>query len=171
VNCGPGCGCGSCDGGRFGLSDGAGENPAGAAADAAPWERSVGWGPVGWKPLSVDAPWQQNAVFGERVLSQYPARWEGAFLRNGVGEIRTGWMEPYPGIIPYWQVTTYPQNVPGAQLYGGAPGQPSLAGPIASRGLKASVLAAQVKQSGLQTMSWANQIGGWASMPPESGVM
>lgn len=133
-----------------------------AAQAGANFEASHQWGPTGWRPLQVPAPWQQIGVYGDARLNQYPARWEGAQLWNGVGSLSQYWEVRSASFVPYWQQTQQQAVVAGGQRFGGAPGTPAAAGPIASRQMRASVLNAQIAQSGLAAMSWADQLKVWS---------
>lgn len=123
------------------------------------------WGVSGWRPGGVKvAPiWDQVGVYGDAMLSQYPARWEGAQLWVGRQGNNPGWMIPGPGSIPAWQATANVVNVPGAQRMGGKPSNPAGAGPISARAMRESVVMAQIQQSGLAAMSWAEALKVWGT--------
>lgn len=123
------------------------------------------WGVTGWRPggVKVVPVWDQIGVYGDAMLNQYPARWEGLQRNNGREGNMPGWVVPYRSSVPYFQVTTYPQLVPGAQRMGGKPSNPAGVGPLSSRAMRQSVLLAQVQQSGLQALSWAQALKQWGS--------
>lgn len=133
-----------------------------AARAALPHERAVGWRPTGWRGLPTPHASAQNGTYGDAILSLTPARWEGAQLDCKVGSTFAGWL-PNPGQgVPIFFQTQQHAYLPGAQRYGGNAGDLAPAGPLASRAMRQSVLAAQVRVSGLQVMSWAQQIKQWS---------
>lgn len=136
-------------------------NPAASAAE--PHERAVRWRPSGWAPRPAGQhASDQTGYYGDAILSATPARWEGAQLRCGPESMFPGWQAPPGQAVPIFFQTQQRAYLPGAQLYGGKPGQLAAAGPLSSRKLRQSVLEAQVAQSGLQVMTWAQQIKQWS---------
>lgn len=111
---------------------------------------------AGWKPLpGSQGPWQQIGAFDGQMLSQYPARVDGAQLHSGREWGCSNWYYPSISAIPNGnlQQTTRPNNVNGGQRYGSLVGAPL--GPISAKKNAARLTAAQVRQSGLQAMQWA----------------
>jgi hypothetical protein len=136
-------------------------NPAASAAQ--PWERAVGWRPSGWAPRPAGQhDSDQTGYYGDAILSTTPARWEGAQLWCGRESQYPGWQAPPGQTVPLFFQTQQRAYLPGAQRYGGNAGDLQPAGPLASRKLRQSVLEAQVAQSGLQVMGWAQQIKQWS---------
>lgn len=133
-----------------------------AARAALPHERAVGWGPSGWRGLPTPTAPNQIGEYGDAILSATPARWEGAQLWCGRESQFPGWQAPSGQQVPIFFQTQQRAYLPGAQRYGGNAGNLAAAGPLASRRLRQSVLKAQVQVSGLQVMSWAQQIKQWS---------
>lgn len=123
------------------------------------FERTTRWGPTGWRGLDVPSAPQQNGVYGDAILNAYPAMWSAPLLLSGREGNYPGWQVLSSSSLPYWQQTVTPENVPGVQRYAGKPGQ--ALGPLGARGLKEQVLRAQIQQSGMAAMSWAQQLKGW----------
>lgn len=133
-----------------------------AAQAAQPHERAVGWRPTGWRGLPTPHASAQNGSYADAILNATPARWEGAQLRCGVEGLFPGW-QPNPGqAVPIFFQTQQHAYLPGAQRFGGNAGDLAPAGPLASRKLRQAVLEAQVRVSGVQVMSWAQQIKAWS---------
>jgi hypothetical protein len=128
------------------------------------YEHEVRWRPTGWRGLAdPPSPHQQNGVYLDAILSQYPARWEGAQLDCAVGSTFPGWMVDSRSALPTFQQTQQKTPVAGAQLYGSRAGDIAGAGPWASRRLRQSVLEATIIQGGTSAMSWADQLKVWGA--------
>lgn len=113
----------------------------------------------GWKPLPTMGPAPlQIGVFAGQLLNQYPAYYTQPQLHQGVEGLRSNWFVPTRGVVPDFMATAYPQNVPGGQRMGSTYTGPL--GPISSRRMQSRVVAAQVRQSGLQAMQWAQGLSG-----------
>lgn len=153
------------DADRSAGSQGKGQAGGGASAPAPNAPAGTGWGVSGWRPGGVKvAPiWDQIGVYGDAMLNQYPARWEGQQLYNGRQGNNPGWAIPGPGMIPSWQATQNIANVPGALRMAGKPSNPAGVGPIAARQMRESVVMAQIQQSGLAAMSWAQALKVWGT--------
>lgn len=124
-------------------------------ADVAP----SGWGDVSWRPLPTLGPAPlQIGVYGQQLLNQFPARYEGLQLDCGVNGLRSGYFTPTVSVVPTFQQTAHPVNVPGGQRAGQTHTGPL--GPLSARKLQQAVVAAQVRQSGLQAMQWAQGLQG-----------
>jgi hypothetical protein len=112
-------------------------------------------------PLAIVAPWQAagGGGYGRRVnipLSQFPARWEGVQLHNGVDGLRSAWFWPVAVLpqntLPVIRNTQRPVNVPGAQRFGSVYG--GALGIIGTARMREAVTEAQIRQSGLQATDW-----------------
>lgn len=99
-----------------------------------------------WNQIGVGAPW----------LSQFPARWDQPQLHQGVEGLRSGYLTPSRSVVPTFQQTQQGANRPGPQRAGQTYTGP--VGPISANQLMSRVTAAQVRQSGLQALSWASQL-------------
>lgn len=128
-----------------------------AGSDA--FEREVEWGPTGWRPMPVPSVPQQIGVYGDAILNQTPGIWPSTQLDCGVNGLRSTWVVLTASSVPYWQQAQQEVNVPGAQRMAGKPSAGM--GPIGARTLKEQVFRAQVAQSGLKAMSWAQALKGW----------
>lgn len=111
---------------------------------------------AGWAPgYGTPHAQQQIGRFAGTMLSQYPARIDGVQLHSGREWGCSSWY--YPTVRPVVngsvQQTQQPAALPGAQRYGSR--VQSAFGPISVRQMNANVAAAQVRQSGLQAMQWA----------------
>lgn len=111
-------------------------------------------GTAGWRPLSWgQAPWEQIGAYDGSPLNQYPAHYDQPQLRQGVEGLRSNWQVPTVLPVLSWQQTQNVANVPGAQRYGAPAGAP--VGPLSAKAMRARVASAQVRQSGMASMSWA----------------
>lgn len=96
-----------------------------------------------------------NPGRGTVLLSQFPAMVVGVQRHQGREFGNSGWYYPALTSLPNGSVTqtTKPNNVTGGQRYGSIFSGPL--GPLSSKKLAANVNAAQVRQSGLAAMEWA----------------
>jgi hypothetical protein len=130
-----------------------------APAPALPPTPGGRYGPTGWLPMPTQGPAPlQIGVYGDRLFNQFPARIDGVQLFQGVEGLNSTWQTPSTSARPNFQQTTYPENVPGGQRFGQT--YTGGLGPISSRQMQARVVAAQVRQSGLQAMQWAQSLNG-----------
>lgn len=127
---------------------------------ATPFNQETRWGPVGWRAIAIPSDPQQIGLYGEAILSQFPARWDGIQRENGVSAMYPGWTVPGPNDDPIWLRTQRPTNLPGTQRFGST--APYGQGPIAVRSMNRAVTQAQINQSGLASQAWAAQIAQWS---------
>jgi hypothetical protein len=106
------------------------------------------------------APWQQIGRYGDQYLSQFPAYYNQPQLHSGSEWLAPGmyYFTPTVSVIPTFEQTQRPVNMPGGQRVGSGYSGPI--GPLSVRGLLARVTQAQVKQSGAGALSWASQLSG-----------
>lgn len=116
-------------------------------------------GPVSWKPLPTlgFAP-LQIGVYGEPLLSQFPALYNQPQLHQGVEGLQSAWYTPSQSPNPTFQQTQRPTNIAGGQRYGQNAGGPL--GPLSAKKLAQRVASAQVRQSGLTAQQWATGLSG-----------
>lgn len=115
-------------------------------------------GTAGWAPMpGAQHPSQQIGVYAGSLLNQYPAYIPGVQLHQGVESLMPRWYTPTAFALPpgstNLQTTQRPNNVMGGQRYGSQFSGPI--GPISARKNQANVVAAQVRQSGMQALQWA----------------
>lgn len=115
-------------------------------------------GVAGWRPMpGSQNPSQQIGAFNGSLLNQFPARIDGVQLHSVREFGNPYWYTPTRFPLPVGstnlQTTTRPNNLPGAQRYGSQFSGPI--GPISARKNQANVVAAQVRQSGLNALRWA----------------
>lgn len=122
----------------------------------------VRWGPVAWRGISTPAPWQQQGLWGEAILSQVVALYPGVQLDCVVGSLDPRWTVPGTTGIPTlsWLRMQAPVNLAGTQR--NASRAPYGQGPIAVRQMKRAVAQASVAQSGAVSPTWLEQIRAWA---------
>lgn len=98
---------------------------------------------------------QQIGMFDGTLLNQYPVNLPGVQLLSGREGNNPRWYYPTLAPTPLGnnQQTTQGTAFAGAQRFGSMFGGPI--GPITARLFAARVSAAQVRQSGLQAMTWA----------------
>lgn len=118
----------------------------GPTPQEAPFE-TVAWGPVHWRGLPALFPSQQVGVYGTARLNQYPGRWEGAQLFNGVRGLRSAWSVPSRSLRPIWMQTMKPGNSPGAQRFGSA--YSGASGPLSVAQMRAALFHQQLSASAL----------------------
>lgn len=145
-------------------------NRPGNAAVAYPAHMTAGAGPVvagsaghvngtaGWRPMpGSQNPSQQIGAFDGSLLNQYPAYIPGVQLHSGREWGNPNWYTPTALALPpgstNLQTTTSPNNIMGGQRYGSQFSGPI--GPLSARKNQANVVAAQVRQSGLSALQWA----------------
>lgn len=116
-------------------------------------------GTAGWKaiPGYVPEAYQVGAYNGG-LLSQYPANLPGVQRHCGVEFLHPGWYTPTVGFVANGgsSQTTRPNNIAGAQRNGAA--FSGSIGPINAQANAAAVVAAQVRQSGLAAMQFAQRL-------------
>lgn len=133
-----------------------------APAPALPQVPGGRYGPTGWLPMPTMGPAPlQIGVYGDRLFSQFPANLPGPQLFQGVEGLNSSWQTPGTSSLPNFQQTTYPENVPGGQRWGQS--YTGGLGPISAKAMQARVVAAQVRQSGLSAMQWAQSLNGQQS--------
>lgn len=116
-------------------------------------------GTAGWRGLPTAGPAPlQIGVFDGNLLNQFPARWDGAQLHQGVEGLSSHWYTPTQSVVPTFQQTQQPTNVAGGQRWGQTYTGPI--GPISAQAMRARVATAQVRQSGLAAMQFAQNLRG-----------
>lgn len=115
-------------------------------------------GTTGWRPMpGMQNPSSQIGAFDGTLLNQYPAYIPGVQLFNGRMGNNPLWYTPTAFALPQGstnlQTTTRPNNIVGSQRYGSQFSGPI--GPLSARKNQANVVAAQVRQSGLSAVKWA----------------
>jgi hypothetical protein len=113
----------------------------------------TGWAPFGYGQHASN----QIGAFAGQLLNQYPANIPGVQLDNGRQGAGVGsrWYYPSLTAIPNGslQQTQRPNNVIGGQRYGSR--YSGGIGPVTAKRNAAALTAAQVRQSGLAAMQWA----------------
>lgn len=113
----------------------------------------AGWAPFGYGQHPSD----QIGAYAGQLLNQYPANIPGVQLSNGrqASGVGAHWYYPALTAIPNGslQQTQRPNNVTGGQRYGSRFTGPI--GPVNAKRAAAALSAAQVRQSGLAAMQWA----------------
>lgn len=121
--------------------------------------RSFAFAGDSWRPLSFgQAPWEQIGVYGDRILTQYPAYYNEPQLKNGVSGLSSALYTPTISAVPTFQQTQGPVNLPGAGKLGQTFTGPM--GPLGVSAMKARVTQAQVRQGGSAALSWARSLTG-----------
>jgi hypothetical protein len=117
-------------------------------------------GTAGWRamPGSVAySPTQQQGAYNGTLLNQYPAYIPGVQLHSGREWGNPHWFTPTAYALgpneTNLQTTTRPANVAGGQRYGSRFSGPI--GPLSVKKNQANLQAAQVRQSGLSMLQWA----------------
>jgi hypothetical protein len=121
--------------------------PAGACEPSTnTFTKATHWGPVGWKGFMFghSAP-EQIGQYGDVVLTKQFNSDPGVQLRS-LGIVPGEWMVMSGSLLPIWQQTRTPGNVPGGQRMGSQASMGSLTPWNAAEATQA-VTAAQVAQS------------------------
>lgn len=134
--------------------------PAHAVQSASPFMAKIEWRPVAWRGIPIPSRPQQQGLWGEAILNQTVARYDGIQLENGVSALDPRWTVPGPNDVPIWLRTQRPVNLPGAQRVGST--APYGQGPMTVRKMRRNVTAAQIRQSGLAAQAWITQIRKWS---------
>lgn len=113
-------------------------------------------GTAGWAAIpGTLAPWQQVGAFAGSRLNQFPAYIPGVQLHSGREWGNSDWYYPTRTYLPNGSVqqTQQAASDPGGQRYGSTFTGPI--GPLSAKRNAAAVTAAQVRQSGMQNLAWA----------------
>lgn len=118
------------------------------------------WGVVtGWAPMAgyISQP-QQIGMFAGQLLNQYPAMLPGVQRHSGREWGNSRWQTPSKTPTPNGnlQLSQTPAQLAGGQRYGSLFSGPI--GPVSARKNAAAVTRAQVQQSGLASLAWAQQL-------------
>lgn len=113
------------------------------------------YGPTpGWRPLpNTLAPWQQIGVYGNAIQSNFPSNYVQPQLLQGVEGLRSAYYTPTKSGQVNFLLNQQQAYLPGYQRYGSQYSGPL--GPISSKQLQQNVVTAQIRQSGLQALQWA----------------
>ena len=111
---------------------------------------------AGWKAAGHGQhPSDQIGAFDGQMLTQYPTNIPGVQLKGGTEGMRSNWYYPSMTSIPLGSIqqTTRPNNITSGQRWGSQYSGPI--GPATAQAMRANVTTAQVRQSGLAAMYWA----------------
>lgn len=116
---------------------------------------------AGWKPApGFQNPSQQIGMFAGQMLNQFPALLPGPQLHSGREWGNSSYYTPYakPAVVGNGGLTqtTRPNNVASAQRYGSIFQGPI--GPLSATKMQADVVAAQIRQSGVSMLGWAQAL-------------
>lgn len=114
----------------------------------------------GWAGLSVQLPANYAGAYSGQPVSMRGGFGPGLQRRGGTEGLSAGWYLP-PGMAGAglgnaWSGTQRGASSPGAQLIGGAAG--AGLGPANVRTMRGNITAAQIRQSGLAAVQWAQAL-------------
>lgn len=114
----------------------------------------------GWAGLGVQLPANYAGAYSGQPVSMRGGFTAGLQRQCGTEGLSAGWYLA-PGVAGAglgnaWSGTQRGSSSPGAQLVGGAPG--AGLGPANVRTMRGNVTAAQIRQSGLAAVQWAQSL-------------